>query len=290
MSIIRFFNKSNQQPGDLIQVLDYINNEAKTPHARRYNYGVGSGSAFVDMRIVKILYRKEDKRQYFHWMLSFDRGVKREKAFNVAKEAMTFFGGNWQYSLVLHENTGNLHVHSVMNSVGIDGKKYEQSKTKLQKFKDYVNRLLIEEGLSQIGKVEELEEIFEEHIIEDVFDESALLWCNNMKVQEGMVIGTEEYYQDTGTGQEDSIEDGVAAVNRRIDEEIRTRHMVNLTPSNGKYTPITFWASCPIYFCDEEDQYTRTVAKEEEQQRPLIIFRDNMPIVFDEERKKKDEE
>ena len=110
--------------------------------------------------------RKLQGRQYFHGVLSFDRGVDKKTAFEAAKDALGFFGGNFQISAVLHENTGNLHVHFVMNSVGINGKKYSQSKTDLQKCKNFFNRILAEKGMSLIGKIEQVEEVKEEGIYE----------------------------------------------------------------------------------------------------------------------------
>lgn len=78
------------------------------------------------MRAVKRYFKKTDGRQMYHYVLSFDETLKDpKKVYEVGLEIMDGFFDEYQTVFAVHENTNNLHIHFVFNSVSyVTGKKW----------------------------------------------------------------------------------------------------------------------------------------------------------------------
>lgn len=167
MSILKFINGKASNTQQLVDVLDYITN--KTSNEWIFPEMISKRTPLQDMMVIKRLYRKEEGRQFVHFVLSFDREVEAQVAKVVVKKVLKYYQGKYQILAATHFDTDNIHCHFVINSVSIrGGKKFDQSKSDLAKFKRYVNGILEEEGLKQVGKVEEGEA--EEYIDETNFE------------------------------------------------------------------------------------------------------------------------
>lgn len=82
-------------------------------------------TAFADMRQTKEQWHKPGGVQGYHLVQSFAAGeVTPELAHQIAKElADRVLGGQYEYVIGTHLNTGHIHSHIVWNSVSrIDGK------------------------------------------------------------------------------------------------------------------------------------------------------------------------
>lgn len=103
-------------------------------------------------------------RQYIHFLISFDAGVDPEIALEVCKNAVKYYQGRYQILAAVHLDTNNLHCHYVLNTVPIrGGRKFDQKRSDLYRFRRYINKLLVERGLRPI-------EAMEEKRAEDVLD------------------------------------------------------------------------------------------------------------------------
>lgn len=62
----------------------------------------------------------------YHYILSFDGSVKDpEKVYEIGLEIMDEFFSEYQTIFAVHEDTDNLHIHFVFNSVSyVTGKKW----------------------------------------------------------------------------------------------------------------------------------------------------------------------
>lgn len=93
----------------------------------------------TQMRAVKKYYGKEDGRQLSHFTLSsreFDY-MTPEEVCDIGVKCANLFGRRYQILMAVNAptETGSRHIHYLINSVGIDGKKFHQSKTDLQELR-----------------------------------------------------------------------------------------------------------------------------------------------------------
>ena len=107
-------------------------------------------TALEEFKFVKHQFHKEDGRQYYHIVQSFDPedDLTPETAHEIGLRFAEYFPG-YQIVVATHVNTGSIHNHLVMNSVSYeDGKKFHQTRDELLDVKEYSNRLCLEYGLS----------------------------------------------------------------------------------------------------------------------------------------------
>lgn len=140
--------------------IDYVLNPEKTEGNRL----VGAVNclpdrAFEQMRRTKRLFNKEDKRQGYHFIISFKEGeASPDIAFKITEKfVQEYIGDRFEAVYVVHTNTEHIHSHIVMNSVSfVDGKKYRYEKGDWAKYiQPITNRLCKEYGLSIIDLEEE---------------------------------------------------------------------------------------------------------------------------------------
>ena len=132
-------NKEKTTAVSLQDALDYAANRDKTEQSCfESSYACTLETAFVDMRQTKERWHKSGGVQGYHLVQSFAAGeVTPELAHQIAKElADRVLGGQYEYVIGTHLNTGHIHSHIVWNSVScVDGKKYRSN------YKSYVTEI-----------------------------------------------------------------------------------------------------------------------------------------------------
>ena len=132
-------NKEKTTAVSLQDALDYAANRDKTEQSCfESSYACTLETAFADMRQTKERWHKSGGVQGYHLVQSFAAGeVSPELAHQIAKElADRVLGGQYEYVIGTHLNTGHIHSHIVWNSVScVDGKKYRSN------YKSYVTEI-----------------------------------------------------------------------------------------------------------------------------------------------------
>ena len=132
-------NKEKTTAVSLQDALDYAANRDKTEQSCfESSYACTLETAFADMRQTKEQWHKSGGVQGYHLVQSFAAGeVSPELAHQIAKElAERVLGGQYEYVIGTHLNTGHIHSHIVWNSVScVDGKKYRSN------YKSYVTEI-----------------------------------------------------------------------------------------------------------------------------------------------------
>ena len=132
-------NKEKTTAVSLQDALDYAANRDKTEQScLESSYACTLETAFADMRQTKEQWHKSGGVQGYHLVQSFAAGeVTPELAHQIAKElADRVLGGQYEYVIGTHLNTGHIHSHIVWNSVScVDGKKYRSN------YKSYVTEI-----------------------------------------------------------------------------------------------------------------------------------------------------
>lgn len=136
----------------LEQALDYIQNPEKT----NGNVLVGSlnclpETAFEQMLDTKETYRKVNKRQGYHVIISFVPGEATEEiAFDVVERfAKEYLKDEYEAVYAVHNDKNHLHAHLIFNSVNlVTGAKYEYRKGEWKRrIQPITNKLCKEYGL-----------------------------------------------------------------------------------------------------------------------------------------------
>lgn len=157
--------KAVDRPGKSIKtVINYASKDAKNEKDDTLFFGVNCADnpviAAYQMQKTKELYNKMDGRQYKHYVLSFAAGeISKNIAKTYAKElAEKCFGDRFEVACGIHINStgGKIHAHFVVNSVSfVDGKKLHFSKTDLENFKNFNDKIAKKYGLNIIDRSRE---------------------------------------------------------------------------------------------------------------------------------------
>lgn len=139
----------------LIKALNYIENIEKTDEkllVSSNKCSTNENLAIEEMRALKKKYDKKDGIQGFHFIQSFKPGeTDKETAHQVGKEwAEKFLDGNFQYILTTHIDKDHIHNHIIINSVGLNGKKYNSCANEREDIRIYSDLVCKEHGLSII--------------------------------------------------------------------------------------------------------------------------------------------
>lgn len=151
--------KSGYMAKHLANGLQYIMDPEKTGGGR---YISGSGcipeNALAQMLETKRHFGKKDKRQAYHFIISFEKGeVTEETAFQVlGKFVEEYLGADYEAVYAVHNDTDHIHGHIIFNSVRCtDGRKYDYPKGEWEhRIQPLVNRLCKEHGLSVLDMEE----------------------------------------------------------------------------------------------------------------------------------------
>lgn len=82
--------------------------------------------AIMQFQVVKNVWGKNEGVQFFHFTVSFsyEEDVDPYQAYISAYWISTYFGGQYQVIYAVHQDTENVHIHFLVNSVSyVDGSK-----------------------------------------------------------------------------------------------------------------------------------------------------------------------
>ncbi len=137
----------------LANAVSYITDGEKTQDGTLVvSHNCGADTALQEMLATKRKYGKLDKRQGYHFIISFKRQeVRPETAMEITQKFVErYFGDDFQCLYATHDNTQHVHSHILFNSVSWrTGKKYRYEKGDWAKeIQPIVNELCREYGLS----------------------------------------------------------------------------------------------------------------------------------------------
>ena len=151
MSILKF---EPNTPRTLAGIIEYILDDRKTDENGLIGIGVNPMNAKEEMKMVQQLYYRENLcHEYIQVIFAFDVGLKSD--IETLREVCTRIGEAliWDKRQVLgaihYIDTNKVHVHYVINYVGLDGSLYKQ-KYSIWHYKQLVNDILGEYGYSPI--------------------------------------------------------------------------------------------------------------------------------------------
>lgn len=137
----------------LANAISYITDEEKTQDGALVgSHNCGVDTALQEMIATKRKYGKTDKRQGYHFIISFKKQeVRPETAMEITQRFVgKYFGDDFQCLYATHDNTEHVHSHILFNSVSWrTGKKYRYEKGDWAKeIQPIVNDLCKEYGLT----------------------------------------------------------------------------------------------------------------------------------------------
>ena len=137
----------------LANAVSYITDAEKTQEGVLVgSHNCGVDTALQEMLSVKRKYGKTDKRQGYHFIISFKKQeVRPETAMEITQKFVErYFGDDFQCLYATHHNTQHVHSHILFNSVSwCTGKKYRYEKGDwAREIQPIVNELCKEYGLS----------------------------------------------------------------------------------------------------------------------------------------------
>lgn len=134
MAIFKIVNRPYKNPDAVQKTIRYIlgcGMQGKVLFTGGYGVdGTDYGRAVEQFLITKRIYRKENKRQVLHMVVSFDNFCEKKLQTEDLKELAAKIGallskGAYQVIWACHVNTENRHIHFIINSVSyLTGMKY----------------------------------------------------------------------------------------------------------------------------------------------------------------------
>ena len=134
----------------LHDVINYCCQLTKTESGYVGGIAVNPLYATTEMETLASVYRNYDGVRLRHMVLSFKRAEVSSPytAFEIARGVAEFYGSSYQIIFAVHEDTDEIHIHFVMNTVNYcTGKKYIGTKKDYYDFQKYVKEILYEYGL-----------------------------------------------------------------------------------------------------------------------------------------------
>lgn len=126
MPIFKAVNESYKTTTDLHNLICYVVREShcigNLCGAQGLRVGTGA-NMYEQMYEIKKYFRKEDKRQALHYILSFSEEEEKyigiREAMQIGYEVANFFQG-WQVVFGVHTNSERLHIHFVVNGTSYE--------------------------------------------------------------------------------------------------------------------------------------------------------------------------
>lgn len=132
--------------------MNYCLNPSKTPHNLVVGYNLDIDDIANDMYELADRFNKLKGTRIRHMVLSFDpqkeKDISYEIALLIANKTCKYYASDYQIFAVVHENSDNLHIHIVMNTVRIyDGEKYKGRKKDFYAFQEHLKKIIKPLGL-----------------------------------------------------------------------------------------------------------------------------------------------
>ena len=163
-------------------VMDYAMNDAKTE--KQYyvsGWNCDPYAAREEMQITKQEFKKEDGILAFHGYQSFKPGeVTPQIAHEIGIKLAEELWPDHQVVIATHLDKEHIHSHFVVNSVSLDGRKFNSTKASYRQMRAASDRLCKEYGLSVIT---EHQEYYPKHYAEwDAEQNGQPTWRSSIKV------------------------------------------------------------------------------------------------------------
>lgn len=147
MAILKVPNRKGKyfDPNTKEDLISYITRSSKTPSGFINSVGVDTNAPAKSMLDVAEQYGKTKGVQARHFILSFSpREVSSPKTANeIAMDLIAYLGEEYQCIYAVHEDTDQLHIHIIMNSISyLDGHRYRGSKAEFYQLTNTIKQLL----------------------------------------------------------------------------------------------------------------------------------------------------
>lgn len=151
MPIVKAVNNIYGNKNDLKNLVAYAIKPSKCREGVYGAQGVLKSNAenmWRQMQDIKEYYRKTERKQAYHYIVSFDKEemlhIGLKESLEIGYKVCGFFHG-FQAVFGVHTNEENLHIHLILNPVSyINGKKYTMNKSGLSDLKRHVNNVVME--------------------------------------------------------------------------------------------------------------------------------------------------
>ena len=185
MAIVKFNNRknstSNTKRNKLKRIIEYVTDRKKTCEDLIGGVGISCVNALERMETVKRFYGKEGGREYIHFVVSFKGYKDADTAYFMAEKIAELYYG-FQVLFTVHVNTVNTHAHFIINSVSVvDGHKFSQSRSDLQRLKDKINSIADKYGLNTEEITVDEDDYFD-------FEDDAEYDCDEQNLIEPMIF------------------------------------------------------------------------------------------------------
>lgn len=146
-NVVKVIESGYESPQALAALLKYVFNDKRTNRFCCYCGGanISPYTAESEMQYIKNYYRKKEGRQARHFIISLGEysEILPYEANQLALQVCEYYSDRFQIVYSVHEDTENLHIHFVLNTVSfVDGKMFSESTSELHQFKNYVNSII----------------------------------------------------------------------------------------------------------------------------------------------------
>lgn len=132
-------------PRAYYDLINYVLNPVKSPNFCAGSRGVSLNQAAFEMECLSQLWNKNRGLHLRHMVLSFApiEEITPHMAYQIGMQAIEYYGDCYQILFAVHENTGHLHIHIVMNTVNYHtGQKYPGDKADYHRFIAHLQKIL----------------------------------------------------------------------------------------------------------------------------------------------------
>lgn len=144
MCVVKMVSDPYNNFSSIFNLIDYALTDKRTGKPVGYcgGFNVDISRADEQMVLVKEYYHKTSKRMMRHFVVSFEDKVSAYDAYILGYQIAAYYAGRYQIVFGVHEDTDNLHIHFVFNTVSfVDGLKYSGDTCDLSRLKAYVNEV-----------------------------------------------------------------------------------------------------------------------------------------------------
>lgn len=151
MAILKFIKRNGMNLPNAIQ---YISDECKT--SRDYVFGIlmGCSNPLLEFELIKKMAQvKDESKSFIHVVFSLDCAdtLPLDTVLEICKSVGQLLSKDiYQVLGAIHyKNEAHIHCHYIINSIGLDYKRYEQGMS-LWSYKQIINKIIEPYGISPI--------------------------------------------------------------------------------------------------------------------------------------------
>lgn len=150
MCIVKMVDESYLNYSSVFNLVNYALTDKRTHRRVRFygGYNVEIDRADSQMVLVKKYYQKDGGREVRHFVVSFDEDISPYDAWILGWRIAAYYADRYQIVFGVHEDTDNIHIHFVFNTVSFaDGRKFSSDYYEISRLKSYVNQLCVSSEL-----------------------------------------------------------------------------------------------------------------------------------------------